>query len=132
MKKIARMLVFSALSIFITSLWNRGFVLPSSLLVFIQAVVVITFVYYLIVPLSKIILLPLNLLTLGLVSFLLYLFILHIMSQGFHLFHINSWTFEGITILGLTIPRTDISYLGNLVLSSLSLSSIINLLEHTL
>lgn len=128
MKKIFRMIIFSALALIFTSFWNKGFILNLNSL--LTATLVLAFVFYLIVPLSKIILLPLNIITLGLMSFLVYLAILHLSSDAFHLFTITSWTFPGASILFVAIPKTYIPYLGNLVLSSVSISSIINLLEH--
>jgi len=128
MKKIFRMIIFSALALIFTSFWNKGFQLNPS--AFISATLVLAIVFYLIVPLSKIVLLPLNIITLGLMSFLVYLAILHLISDAFHLFTITSWTFPGASILFVTIPKTHIPYIGNLVLSSVSISSIINVLEH--
>ena len=130
MKKIFRMIIFSALALIFTSFWNKGFILNLNSL-FI-ATLVLAFVFYLIVPLSKIILLPLNIITLGLMSFLVYLAILHLSSDAFHLFTITSWTLPGASIFFVNIPKTYIPYLGNLVLSSVSISSIINLLEQLL
>lgn len=129
MKKIFRMIVFSALALYITSLWNNGFILNPNLLTFIKATVTLAVVYYLVIPISKLILLPLNIITLGLVSFLLYLFILHIASSGFSLFEITDWVFDGSSFLGVNIGKTHIGYFGNLILSSISISGIINILE---
>lgn len=121
------MIIFSALALIFTSFWNKGFQI--NLNTFITATLVLAFVYYLIVPFSRIVLLPLNIITLGLVSFLVYLAILHLSSDAFHLFTITSWTFPGTSFFFVNIPKTYIPYLGNLVLSSVSISSIINLLE---
>lgn len=124
------MIIFSALALIFTSFWNKGFQLNIN--AFLTATIVLALVFYLIVPLSKIILLPLNIITLGLMSFLVYLAILHLSSDAFHLFTITSWTFPGLSIFFVSIPKTYIPYLGNLVLSSVSISSIINLLEQLL
>ncbi len=130
MKKIFRMIVFSGVAIFLTSLWNKGFILPSGLIMFLKATIALAIVYYLIVPLSRLILLPLNVLTLGLMSFLIYLFILHLANISFSLFTIKDWVVPGLSFGGIIIKETKIGYFGNLILSSLSISSIINLLEH--
>lgn len=122
MKKICRMLVFSAFALLLTSLWNKGFMLSPDLKTFLIATVVLAIIFYIIVPLSKVLLLPLNFLTLGLFSFLVYIAILHFSSSTFHLFQIKEWRFNGY----------EVPYLLNLVLSSLSISSIINLLEQLL
>lgn len=124
------MVVFSSLALLFTSFWNKGFLIDGNVLTFIGASVALAVVFYLIIPLSKIILLPLNIITLGLVSFLLYLFILHVAGTGFHFFTIKGWLFPGFTLLGITVHKAGIGYLLNLVLSSISISGIINVLEH--
>lgn len=129
MKTIIRMLIFSGVSLYLTSLWNKGFVIPSTPLVFIQAMAAFAVVYYLILPVAKIILLPLNIITLGFASFVVFLFVLHLVSSLFGLVAIKPWEFPGASWLGVVIQKTAIGYFGNLVLSSLSLSVIIQVLE---
>ena len=72
MKKIFRMIIFSGVAIFLTSLWNSGFIIASDPMIYLKAALIIAAVYYLIIPISKIILLPLNILTLGFVSVIFY------------------------------------------------------------
>lgn len=129
MKTIIRMLIFSGVSLYLTSLWNKGFIIPSSTLIFIQAMAAFAVVYYLILPLAKLILLPLNIITLGLASFFVFLFALHLVSSLFGFVTITAWTFQGLSWSGIVIQKTSIGYFWNLVLSSLSLSVIIQVLE---
>jgi len=72
MKKIFRMIIFSGVAIFITALWNKGFVIKADPLIYLKASLIIALVYYLITPISKIILLPLNIFTFGFVSVIFY------------------------------------------------------------
>lgn len=129
MKSIIRMIVFCAFALYVTSLWNKGFIIPSNAALFLEATVALTIVYYLILPLSRLILLPLNLLTLGLMSFVVFLFALHIISSQFHLITIQEWVFPGFSFWGITIQKTPINYLFNLVVSSLSISVIIRTIK---
>lgn len=132
MKKLFRMVVFSAIAIYLTSLWNKGFILPNTLAMFIKATVAVTLIYYLVIPISKLVLLPLNIITLGMMSFLVYLFALHLLNSGFNFITIKDWIFNGASFLGLTVPKTSINYFFNLVLSSFSISFVINFLEQIL
>lgn len=129
MKRIFRIFILSFFAMFLTSYWNRGFVLPPTASEFLKAALALTILFVLVRPLMKVIFLPLNLLTFGLFSFFLYVFFLHVLSSWYGLFSIHSWQFSGISFFFVTIPRTNISYVSNLVLSSFSLSSIINLLD---
>jgi len=129
MKKIFRMIVFSGVAIFVTALWNKGFIIKADPLTYIKAALVITAVYYLIVPASKLILLPLNLITFGLVSMIFYAFIFYFLLNNFNLINIKEWTFSGIRLLGITLGEIKVSGLANIFVSSFSISTIINLLE---
>lgn len=122
MRKIMRMMVFSFVALYLTSFWNKGFILPQEVTAVIEIVFAVALSYYLIIPISKVILLPLNILTLGLVSSALYVFLLYILSNHLGLFEIKPWSFQGI----------QISYMTNLIVSSISISAIIKLLERIL
>ena len=129
MKKIFKAPIIAAAAIFVTAMWNKGFILPKTIEEFVLAALFITVTVYLLIPLSKIILLPFNLISFGLVSFIFYIFLLHLVSSGFVWIIIKSWHFPGFGIFGLNIPATDLSYLGNLILSALSITTIINILN---
>lgn len=129
MKEIFRMIIFSGVAIFATSLWNKGFIIKADPWVYIKAALIITAIYYLIVPASKLILLPLNLITFGLVSMIFYAFIFYFLLNNFNLINIKEWTFSGMRLLGITIGEVKVSGLANILISSFSISTIINLLE---
>lgn len=129
MKKIFRMIIFSAVAIFFTALWNKGFIIKMDPIIYLKASLVIAFIYYLITPVSKIILLPLNIITLGLFSTIFYAVIFYFLLSHFNLINIKEWVFHGTKLLGITIGETKISSLANIFISSFSISTIINLLE---
>lgn len=129
MKKILRMLIFSAIALYLTSLWNFGFVISYDLNVFFQSVLVIAFAYYLIFPISKVVLLPLNILTFGMVSFGIFVLFLYIMDVHLSFIQINDWVFKGGTFFGIHLNNVVISETGNLILSALFISVIIKGLE---
>jgi uncharacterized membrane protein YvlD (DUF360 family) len=129
MKKISRMIIFSAVAIFLTSLWNKGFVIKTDPMIYLKATLIIAAVYYLIVPVSKLILLPLNILSLGFVSVIFYAAIFYFLLNRFQLISIKEWTFLGIKFFGITLAEMKISGLSNIFISSFSISTIINSLE---
>lgn len=122
MKKIIRKIVFSGSAIYLTSLWNQGFVVKVDWAVYLKASLIIAIVYYLIVPVSKLVLLPLNLITMGLVSVVFYSLALYFLLSGFSLVQIRPWEFLGY----------DVSQLANIFLVAFSISTIINLMEKLL
>ena len=132
MKRIFRMLVFSAAALFLTSLWNHGFIITYNLKSFITASIVMGILYYLLFPLSKLILLPINILTMGLISLFVYIILFHFFLQRFTVIEIKSWLFPGFSIGWFVLNKTSIGYWPNIVLSSLSVTIFINLLEKVL
>lgn len=129
MKRIFRIFIFSSFALFLTSYWNKGFVLPIQVVEFLKAGIALTILFVIVRPLMKIIFLPLNLLTFGLFSFFLYIFSLHLFASFYGFFIIKPWDFPGVSFLFLSIPAAHIGYFQNLVLSSFSLSSIISWLD---
>lgn len=129
MKRIIRMLIFSALAIYLTSLYNKGFILNNDPKQLLLATLVVSVLFYIINPLAKIILLPINFLTLGLVSLVLYIFLFHFLLNYFSVISIKAWVFPGISVNGFSISKFPISYWFNIGLSAFSVSTIINFLE---
>jgi len=115
------MIIFSAIALFLTSLWNKGFIIKPDFSIYLKATLLIAFIYYLIVPLSKVILLPLNLLTLGFVSVVFYCFLFYFLANYFSLIIIKGWTFSGVGSIKL-------NSMTNIFVSAISVSTIINLL----
>ncbi|MEK9169947.1 MAG: phage holin family protein, partial [Patescibacteria group bacterium] len=85
MKKILRMIIFSGVAIFLTALWNKGFAIKQDPMIYLKAALLIAAVYYLVLPISKLILLPLNIISLGLVSVIFYSAVLFFLFDRFSL-----------------------------------------------
>lgn len=122
------MFAFSLIAVFVTSLWNKGFVIKPEPVIFLQASAVVAVLYYIIQPITKIVLFPLNLLTFGLISLLAYSFLFYIATTSLTGITVTGWTFSGLTS-PIVIPKLEISQLQNIVLSSFSVSVIITALE---
>ena len=123
------MIIFSGVAIFLTALWNKGFIVKDDPMIYLKAALIIAAVYYLIVPASKLVLLPLNILTFGLVSVVFYAAIFYFLLNRFNLISIEEWVFPGAKMLGITLGKIKISSTANIFVSSFSISTVINLLE---
>jgi len=132
MKKIFRMIVFPLSAIYITSLWNKGFIIKLDFISLLTAVIVISIIWYILLPVSKIVLFPIQILTMGLVSTIVYFLLFYFFVSKFSFIDIKSWVFPGVSLLGIVIAKTQISFIANVFISSLSISSIINLEESLL
>jgi len=132
MKKIFRMIVFPLSAIYLTSLWNKGFIIKLDFISLLTAVIVISIIWYILLPISKIVLFPIQILTMGLVSTIVYFLLFYFFVSKFSFIDIKSWVFPGVSLLGIVIAKTQISFIANVLISSLSISSIINLEESLL
>lgn len=132
MKKIFRIIIFSLTAIYLTSLWNKGFIISYNIEIMLKASLVVALAYYIIYPISKVILFPINLITMGIASFFIYIFIFYVLTSSFDLIQIKDWVMPKTNLIFFTVPKTQLGFLTNLVLSSFSISFIINLLEKVL
>jgi len=132
MKKIFRMFVFSGIALYLTALWNKGFDIAYDPLSFIKALSLLALGYYLIAPIFKLLLLPLNIVTFGLASVVAYIALFYFIITKFSLAQIHDWNFPGLNIWFIHIPSIELNYWTNLVAVSFSISTVINLLESLL
>jgi uncharacterized membrane protein YvlD (DUF360 family) len=131
-KKLFRMIVFSGIALILTSLIIRGFKPDMSLQPFLLTACALGIFYYVINPLFRIILLPVNLLTLGFISFIVYILLFAFVVNRFGFVIIEPWVFIGGNFFGFLIPTIESNYFLTLVSSSLLYSFFINVLEFLL
>ncbi len=123
------MLLFAALALYLTALWNKGFVYSPNWLSFLELTVLLALMSYLIIPLSKIVLFPVHLLTFGLLSVGGYMLLFYFVGKYTDIIAVDSWVFSGFSLGGMAIQKVSFSQMGNLFVSALSISAIINTLE---
>lgn len=128
-KKLFRMIIFSGLSIIAISLLIKGFSVDFSLKPFLLTSVSLGVFYYLINPVMRAVLLPINFLTLGIVSFVVYIILFSLVVTKLGFIIIESWTFTGGSYLGFNIPTIQFTYLMTLIIVSILYSFFINMLE---
>lgn len=123
------MIVFSAISLFIVSLLIKGFIVKQELISFVITTVSLAIVYYLATPFLKLVLLPLNIITVGLVSIAAYIILFHYVISYFNFVIVKPWVFQGLQLYSFTIPKLSMNYLTTLIISSILYAFIINILE---
>lgn len=118
----------------LTSLWITTKIIPGltytggfqTLLIGGLAFAVINIV---LVPLLKVLLLPLNLFTLGIFAWLTNVLALYALTTVVSGFHLVPYKFPGLVYSGFTIPPTDLSIFWVAVLASLSIGIITHILQ---
>lgn len=129
MKRLTRMLLFASVALYLTTLWNKGFVVSANWTEFLIVALLLGLTVYIVVPLSKIALFPIHILTFGLLSIICYMGMLYLVDNYSNLVVIKSWTFPGINLGGISIQKVVFSEFGNLFASAVSVSVITSSLE---
>lgn len=122
MKKYLRLYTFTLLSLWLTSLVLAGFKYQGG----IGSLAWITFVFLIaeifLKPLANLLLLPINLITLGAFRWLINVLILYLVTRITPLLEISPFKFSGYNYEGFIVPSMDISYLGSLIICSFVIS----------
>ncbi len=116
------------------ALWLTSQVLPTLTIsggwqVIVSAGLFLSLLMLIVAPILKILFIPINLLTFGLLSWLINVAILYLLTLFVPLVEIHNWTFPGIAWQGFIIPSRVLSYPFALILTSLTLTLIVNLLH---
>lgn len=92
--------------------------------------VFLTILILLVAPVLKILFIPINILTLGLSSWLVNVVVVYVLTLLVPSVQIQSFTFAGTNTAGFIIPRMTVSYPISLILTALTLTFIAQLLHN--
>lgn len=81
-------------------------------------------------PIIKILFIPINFLTLGLISWVVNVIVVYLLTLVAPNVSITPWIFSGWSWQGFTIPATIIAYFPTLVIVTLTLTCVTQFLEH--
>lgn len=112
----------TALSFFVTSYLIAGFQIEPSWQAYLIASLVFVILNAVVGPLVKLLLLPINLLTLGLFRWLSSVIVLYLFDLLYTGISISAYRFSGFTSGLLSLPPLDLSLFWALVLSSFTIS----------
>lgn len=128
MKALLRYFLINLVSLWVTTEIIRGLTYTGGFQTLLIGAVVFTVINFLLVPLLKILFLPLNLLTLGLFSWATNVVALYALTNFLPQFKLMPYFFPGFIYQGFTIPAVQLSTLWVAIVSSL----LIGLLTHFL
>ncbi|MBU1084996.1 MAG: phage holin family protein [Candidatus Beckwithbacteria bacterium] len=129
MKKFIRLILLNTFSLFITSSFFVGLLVPNNLVDLISAGTIFTLINYLVKPIIKLFLLPINLITLGLFRWIANVLVLIVLTNIVSTVSIVSFTFPSISQGGFTTPEFYINKTVSYILTSFLLSLIFNLIS---
>lgn len=122
MKTILRAIFLNLVTLYMVTLFFPGLSIEKKLATFLSAAVVWTLLNKVIKPIIKLLLLPINLITLGLFSWVINVFTLYLLSHIIDGVKINAFIFTGFSYQGFTIPQISFNIFLAYVLTSITLS----------
>lgn len=129
MKYILRLFLFQ-----IIGLWFAGQLIPTLVVVgnwqsLAIAGIILGLLMLIIRPILKILFIPINFITFGLLSWFVDVIILFILTIIMPQVQVREWLFPGYSLAGFVIPAIKFTYLLSLIASTLVISFISNVLE---
>lgn len=122
MKTILRAIFLNLITLYIVTLFFPGLTITHQLLTYLSAAVVWTILNKIVKPIIKLLLLPINLITLGLFSWVVNVITLFMLKYLIRGVVIHAFTFAGFTYQGFVIPEMHFSLFFTYILTSLVLS----------
>lgn len=119
MKTLLRYYLINLGALWVTSQIVPGFILDGGITTLLKAAVVFTAINLILVPVLKILLLPLNLLTLGLFAWVVNVLALYVLVRLVPSLHLTPFYFSGYQLGGFIIPSSDLSAFWTAIFSAL-------------
>lgn len=129
MKTVLRYFLINLVSLFITTKLITGLTYTGGVKSLLIGALAFMLINLLLVPLLKILFLPLNLLTLGLFAWLTNVLALYALTTIVSDFALIPYNFPGLTYGGVTIPAMPLTTFWVAVLASFSIGVITHFLE---
>lgn len=128
MKSLIRILLLNIAVIFFAALVLPGLSYSDNFQVLILAAVALGLVNMVVRPIVKLVTLPINLLTLGIFSWLINVLMLYLVTRLIPGFEVAAFNFEGWTYQGVILPAMEVTMLMSYVLSSFLISLLTSIL----
>ena len=128
MKALLRNTLFNAFSIFLISQFLSGVKVSGGLFTYILGGLALTLLFVLVKPILNILALPLNIVTLGMFSFLTNVIIFYLLTVFVTDINITSFTFQGISYAGFIIPKIYFNTLFAFIITAFLQSAVVSFL----
>lgn len=129
MKSIFRNVVFYSVALFLTSQVITGLKINGDLTTYLFGGIVLSILFLIVKPILSIVTLPLNIITLGLFSFVINAVIFYLLTVLVANISITSFTFKGLNFSGFIIPSFFVNDFFAFVVVSIFLSFIVGALK---
>lgn len=129
MKRLLRYFLINLTALLVTTRVVTGLTYTGGIRSLLVGALVFMLINLILVPFLKILLLPLNLLTLGLFAWIVNVLALYALTSIVSEFKLLPFTFAGLTWNGISIPAYDLSPFLVAILASFLIGFIVNFLQ---
>lgn len=130
MKHLIRVFLFSVFALWLASQAIPGLEIQGDWQVILFAGFVLCLLTLIVVPMLKILFIPINLLTFGLLSWFIHVMVIYLLAIIVPEIQIQPWTFDGISWAGFVIPAFEVSYFLSLIVTSFFIATITDILHY--
>ncbi len=127
MKSILRLYLSSLVGLYVCQYFISGFRINGGVENLLISSGALALIYLIGKPVLKILMLPINLFSLGLLSWIINIAILYLLTRLVPYISVSPWQFPGFEYKGFLIPAYDLNQIMVFVLVSLLLSFMVNL-----
>jgi putative membrane protein len=128
-KYLIRIFLFNVFAIWATSALLPSFAISDAWQVISFAGLVLTILMVFVKPVLKILFIPINILTLGVMSWFINVIMIYLLTVLVPEIEITAWTFPGWHNHGFALGKVYLPYIANLILASVVLTCISNVLH---
>lgn len=122
MKTLLRSIFLNSLYLYLSILWFPGLAFDGTVKTLVLAAVALTILNKIVKPLIKLLLLPINLITLGIFGWVANVATLFILTRLVAGFVVRGFYFPGMNLSGFVAPAFNVSTLAAYVLASMVIS----------
>ena len=118
MKGLLKSYLVFLIALYVTTQIVKGFTYFGGIKTLLVGAAVFSIINWFIKPIIKILMLPFNLITLGLFSWMVNVLMIFLLTKFVPQLIVKSWNFQGITIEGYSLPALEFNVLMTFVAAS--------------
>lgn len=127
MKYIVRIFLFNTFALWLTSQIIPGVVIPNAWQPMLWVGFILSILMLIVKPILSILFIPINIMTFGLVSWLINVIVIYLLTILEPMIQIQPWDFGGATYGGFVIPPFHITYIVSLIIATFVLTFFTNI-----
>ncbi len=130
MKHLVRVFLFNVFALWLTSQIVPGLMITGGWQTILFGGFILCLLMLIVTPILKILFIPINILTFGLLAWLVNVIVIYLLTLFVPEMRVIAWAFPGWTWGGFVVPNIEVSYFLSLVIVSLGITAITDILHY--